>query len=285
MWQSNQSGTTRNIHTPKGIQFEGVRMVEPTAMLPKNFWYDGMFKVKAGKGYLDLKGGSRVVGPLSGPCSECDGTVVSIKMNTSSKGFETTSEKVCNKCGLVVPGAFQVLESKPDYKSKYYATHEEWMEDMKPSHKSNEDVAWDNELYEHKTGKRPNTSDDVGYGGAKFGDQFANINDDYPPRMRLAISRLAKTPASIKMDKQEWRKREYHTIADDYIHMLELNKLDAADVHWHIDNHGVTQLTRYGKANVDDLIYHLCILYGKVDKRKCVGYNKYLYDLLQDKYL
>lgn len=239
-------------------------------LLPKYFHYHGMNKIKAGKGYRD----GHPVGPLSGPCPECDGTIVSVKMNTSRKGFETTAEKVCNKCGLVIPGAFQVLEPKDDYTARPYDTHESWVAAMTPSPKSNEDVAWDAELYEHINGVRMNTKDNVGYGQH---DSVTYANENHRnPRLGLAINRLAATPASIKQPMQDWRIKQYHDQADDYINMLQLNKVVAADVHYYIDHNKMYM----GRYKADEIIYHLCLVYGHDHLLEENEYNGKLYDLL-----
>lgn len=238
--------------------------------LPPHFWYHGMNKIKAGKGYRD----GRPVGPLSGPCPECDGTIISVKMNTSAKGFETTNEKVCDKCGLVIPGAFQVLEPKNDnYKSKPFDTHEQWVKQMKPSDKSNDDVAWDAELYEHINGVRMNTSDDVGYGGPRL---EYNNRFDHNKRVAKAIWRLNKTPQSMKISSSDRNIHKYHELADDYIHMLQLNKVVAADIHWYIDHNKMYM----GRYKVEDIVYHLCLVYGHDYLLEHNEYNQNLYDLL-----
>jgi hypothetical protein len=255
--------------------------------LPKSFHYDGMHKIKAGKGYKHGK----PQGVKSGPCDECNGTIISIKMNTSSKGFETTSEKVCDTCGLVYQGAFNVIDKyHENYSSYEYNTHQEWMKANKPIDKSNEDVAWDNELFEHKTGQRPNTSDNVGYGGT-YEQQFNNINDSNW-RLNQANARLARTPQSMKISSNDRNTHEYHLIADDYIHELGLNKYDAMDVHYYIDHRDTLFKLDY---KADDIILCICLYvmgqrmdklsFGRLTKQiyKTDRRKKKIYSLVRDK--
>lgn len=243
------------------------RLQTNTCNLPLNYMYYGYDKIKAGKGY-NKDGTPR--GVLSGKCSECDGQVISIKMNTSSRGFETTSEKVCDKCGLTVPGSFQVLEAKEDYKSPYSATHEEWMQQNNLSNDM-DDTDMYLENYYHI------------FGGKGFGEQlelgFWNRYTKMPKRLEEAIKRLSNTPQSMKIPTSDRRKHQYHLIADDYIHMLELSKYDALDIHHYID----TNKMYMGRYKVDDIIYNLCLVIGKKDLRKYNNHNKNLYDLLREK--
>jgi hypothetical protein len=99
---------------------------EGSEYLPKNYWYPGMNKGKAGKGYRN----DIPLGILGGPCEgswinpKCTGTIISLKMNISSRGFETTSEKVCETCGALYPSPYQlgggVTPDKPPKRKKYH---------------------------------------------------------------------------------------------------------------------------------------------------------------------
>lgn len=212
--------------------------------LPPHFWYNGMHKVKAGKGYRD----GRPIGVIGGPCDDCGSDTISIKMNTSSKGFETTSERVCKECGLVHPTSFQVIEKRKEYKSKYYDTYDAWLEDMK-TEPSYDDTGYDSkhEYNMQLAGRRD---------GLIYAPGGYNVYGLSHKRLALAIRRLADTPASIKQPMKSWRQNQYHEIADDYIHELELNKLDAADVHYYIDNRDTLFKMDY---KVEDIILCICI--------------------------
>lgn len=241
-----------------------------SSYLPKHFWYDGMNKIKAGKGYRN----GIPLGVKSGPCKECDGEIIAIKICTSSKGFETTTEKVCNKCGLVYPTSFQIIDKiEEDYTTRPYQTHEDWLRNNKPT-----DIldGIDQTLeYECQVGgTRPSTDDDISFGPNKA--MFKNEND-YNPRLAKAIKRLSKTPQSKRQPMKEWRANEYHEIARDYIHAMQLNRGDSSDVHYFID-----KLNFYfGRYKADEIIYHLCLIVGKKDLRKYNGYNKNLIELIK----
>ena len=175
-------------------------------------------------------------------------------MCTSAKGFETTSEKVCDTCGLTFPGAFQVLEKKHNGGAYGY-----------------DDVDIYHENAKHLFGDT--------YDGFVF-EKYANKNTKMPKRLSDAMGRLKNVPQSKKMPMKVWRNKDYHEIANDYIHELELNKADAKDVHYYIDH----SKERKWPYKMEDIIYHLCIIVGKVDLRKCKGYNRNLYDLLMERY-
>jgi hypothetical protein len=66
-------------------------------LLPPSFWYDGMDKIKAGKGYR--KGVP--LGRIGPPCDECKTPIIHISICVSSRGSEFITEKVCPNCGLV----------------------------------------------------------------------------------------------------------------------------------------------------------------------------------------
>lgn len=234
--------------------------------------------IKAGKGY-DEHGHPR--GPIGGKCSECDGDIISIKMNTSRKGFETTSEKVCNRCGLVVPGAFQTLDHNPnDYRGKYYATHEEWIQNQCMEVLNDDDIAWQNESYVHATGHRLHTSDDVGYDAWRY-DKQKNDNHNNP-RIAKAIWRLNKTPESMKISSSDRNMHKHMLLIDDYAHEVELLPYQTIDVKW-IIKHDIHILKWPYK--IEDMIYNLCLVIGNKDLRKYRQYNERLYTLLKERYL
>lgn len=127
-------------------------------MLPKYFWYHGMNKIKAGKGYMDGK----PLGVIGDNCTECDGLIIKLQMNTSSKGFETTSESVCDKCGLVEGGPFMVMETRSDPKYPKLQRHHEVVEE--------EDLAlrkYTNDKGEELYKKRQMSIFDIGHGREK----------------------------------------------------------------------------------------------------------------------
>ena len=157
-------------------------------LLPKNFHYHGMNKIKAGKGYRD----GRPVGVISGPCPECNGQIISIKINTSRKGMECTSEKVCDTCGLIQPSAFAVIDKiEPEYHTRHYDTHEEWLEQSQAIGLTDE-IDINLEYTAQEMGHRPNTGE-IDY--PESNPIFQNINDRNP-RLEKAIQRLNKTNES-----------------------------------------------------------------------------------------
>jgi hypothetical protein len=238
--------------------------------LPIHFWYPGMNKIKAGKGYRD----GRPLGVLSGPCPECTGTIISIKINTSRKGMECTSEKVCDTCGLVQDGAV-IGKHEQQYHTPHFGSHEEWLERSQATGEL-DDCDNNLEYQAQQTGQRPNT-DDIDYPDEN--NIFTNINDRNP-RLEQAIKRLNKTNQSKKQPMQQWRIQQYHDTADDYINMLDINKYDALDIHYIIDHMGTLSKLPY---KIDEVIYHIALLIGHKDLRKYRDHNKKLYNLLTDR--
>ena len=233
-------------------------------LLPFNFWYYGMTKIKAGKGYRENGRGYGVIG---GPCKECEGTVISIKMNTSRKGMEVTSEKVCDTCGLVVPGAFQTLEPRPPYKGRYFNTHEDWLEHARGVEPDfhGADMWHENAIHL--------------FGGEYEPTPFSN-RYDHNPRLALAIKRLANTPASIKTPRHITRQRQYMLIVDDCAHALDLLPYQVVDVKYILEHD--TGLSKW-PYKMEDVIYELCLIVGNKDLRKYQSINRRLYDLLTDR--
>lgn len=285
---------------------------ELTSGLPKPYHYDGMSKAKAGKGYKDPKtGDERLMGVENGPCKEkdCDGTIISIQMNTSSYGFETCSEKVCNKCGMTYPGSFQVLEAKPPQgKSRHYETHEEWVKAMKPcpqrDFENHTDVAWGNEMYAHMTGKRPEgeESDEVApilREGVFIGGAKERIYDDEKLYKALGLEskrqygQHAENWGRSPEKRDLWRRQQHMDQVMINASWLGMTKGQVNEVKYIIDEHGVEAYG--GHHRYEDVILCLCVYVQSktvnnarmsVIKRQIPAWNKQykkLYSLIVQK--
>lgn len=222
-----------------------------SAYLPKAFHYYGMNKIKAGKGYRD----GVPLGRIGGPCDECGTPVISIQMNTSSKGMECTSEKVCPSCGLVHQGAFAVLQRyETKYTSKSYDTHEAWLIDAKKSETGNyEDIDANCEAWALYNGKREMTDDDVSYGGNRESDNKSFSNRATNKNYINAIRRLndnKEIPGNVM------REYEYVDIAKDYANELGMNKAQLDEVLGLLKIRKNIFNTRY---SMDLIILALCI--------------------------
>ena len=107
-----------------------------------------------------------------------------------------------------------------------------------------------------------NISDANSYGdGGISSIKTHNVNKEYEKRLRKAEERLSKTNASKNQPMQMWRISEYHKDADNYGALLGLPLYQMVDVHYFIDNNKMTM----GRYKVDDILYHLCLIYGNVD--------------------
>ncbi len=232
--------------------------------LPKNYHYYGMNKLKGGKGYRD----NHPIGVIGHQCpglpiydkkskktynEKCEGHIISIQMCTSSRGFTTTSEKVCDICGLIIPGSFQMLEKiEEHYTSKPCNTHDEWLQQNNPSY-DYDDIDAEHERTAIYNGHRENTSDAEGYGDEYT---FNYINKAYKARLDQAIGRLNNVSQSKHMPMKAWRQKEYNDIVDDYAHELEMLPYQVADVKWIIGHHPT--ILKIDKK-VDDIIECICL--------------------------
>ncbi len=205
--------------------------------LPKAFHYYGMNKGKLGKGYID----GIPYGRISGPCDECGTPIISIQMNTSAKGMECTSEKVCPACGLIHQGAFTVLDRyEVQYTSKSYDTHEAWLIDAKQSEKA---------LFD------PNTE-------CEILDEDSTNDMDYSDKTTKVITKKSKNRINWligRYDKQsttEYNKAQYSFIVDGYRNELGMSKVQSNKVKEILNTNDNLFKMPY---KIDDIIYALCI--------------------------
>ena len=218
--------------------------------LPKNYHYSSMYKIKAGKGY---RRDGHPVGVIGHQCPECEGHIISIQMCTSSRGFTTTSEKVCDTCGLIIPGSFQILEKIDEpYRGKYSKTHEEWIEQNTPD-LDYDDVDSQLEASANYNGHRENTDDAEGYG-----DEYVSnhVNKDYAKRIQDAMYRLAAVPQSMHISSSLRNKHKHMLLVDDYAHELEMLPYQVADVKWIINHYPSILKMPY---KIEKVLYNLCL--------------------------
>jgi hypothetical protein len=224
--------------------------------LKPEFHYYGMNKGKLGKGYRD----GVPLGRLGGKCDECDGTVIAIQMNTSRKGMECSSEKVCDTCGLVHQGAFTVLQRYfSDYSGKSYGTHDAWVEDMKKSEIGHfDDIDPTLEYWCNWNGKRPNNGDVVHYGDgdAKRPPKTHYVNKKYKQRLRDAEERLDKTNQSKNVPRDITRMNNYVRTLNDYSAEIGMMKHQREEAEYIVrNNNGLFNIP----YKVDDIIYAICL--------------------------
>lgn len=260
--------------------------------LPYNFHYYGMDKVKGGKGY---KKDGTPIGIIGSPCTECEGTIINVQMNTSSRGMETTCEKVCNTCGLVHDGPFLVLgKIEKEYHTKPYDTHEEWIEQMKKLEEMQgnpDDISLETEMFEHMTGHRPGDDTEIEIGPSGF-KEFGVTNPDEKLARQLGLK--TKNAANYgRPDKKEWRQKQYYDYIDICKSELHMNWGQSAEVRYLIDTYGLNYFHR--QESYEDIIYHICLVVmsdsipyqrmgGMLKKLQSTGrYNKTLYTVVAAK--
>lgn len=236
--------------------------------LPYNNHYYGMDKIKGGKGY---KKDGTPIGIIKGKCKECDGTVISVTMNTSSKGFETSNEKVCDTCGLVVAGPYQVLDIEEQiYHTKPTTSHEEWVEIAKMSEQRDfeyfTDVAWDTEIYEHINGTRMSGDTgmavDILHNGAS-----GEVCLDAPSRNQYKND-LARDLKLNNWKSEHWgrgteeRMKHKHMQQMDYLDicktMLGMHRGQVEEVKYILDTYGTKHFHR--QASYEDIILCICLV-------------------------
>lgn len=188
--------------------------------LPYNNHYYGMDKIKGGKGY---KKDGKPIGILGGKCPECKGNIIKLQMNTSRKGMECTSEKVCDTCGLIMDTAYIVLNKiEQEYHSLTFKTHEDWIEYAKEQEQKGqtgdilEGTCAATESFAHVTGERMNAAGDDGRNDG-IADHDSGI-----------------WGKGSSMETDAYRRNHYH---EDLARALKLNNWNAEN--WGRDSEGV----------------------------------------------
>lgn len=233
--------------------------------LPYNFHYYGMDKLKGGKGY---KKDGTPIGIIGGPCPECEGTIINLQINTSSRGMETTSEKVCDMCGLIIDGAFNIsrhkyepfeLREQPDYHTRPFDTHEDWLERMKEldSRQGNpEDIAVETEIYTHVTGHRPDDDTVIEGNGSGYKEHGIGNQDENLARALGLKTKNAANYGNKHKDVQEYRKKQYYDYIDICKSTLHMHRGQVAEARYIIDNEPSLMKLPYP---YEDIIYHMCL--------------------------
>lgn len=226
--------------------------------LPIEFHYYGMDKVKGGKGY---KKDGTPIGIIGGPCIECDGTVINVQMNTSSRGMETTAEKVCDTCGLVQNGPFMVLgKIEQDYHTKPYDTHEEWIEQMKllEERQGNpDDISLETEMFEHMTGHRPGDDTEIEIGGGFKDISYGNGEKNSKKLAQALKLNDWKSEHWGRDGSKDWKKQQQYNYLDICKTQLCMNSLQVMDVKYLIDKYGTQYFHR--RSPYEDIIMAMCI--------------------------
>lgn len=246
------------LHRP-ARQYSSIWSHNNPCYLPLYFHYYGMDKVKAGKGY---KKDGTPIGILGPKCPECDGTIISLQMNTSSRGMECTSEKVCDTCGLVQDGAFIVLgKQEAEYKTRPFDTHDEWirrMVELEERQGNPDDIAVECELFASWTGNRPGDDTEVSTGGTHGFYEAGIGNQDE----KLARSLGLKTKNAANYGNGSKEVMEYKLkLQMDYVDICKtqlcMNSLQVMDVKYLIKTYGTKHFHR--RASNEDIIMSLCI--------------------------
>ena len=218
--------------------------------LPKNYHYSSMWKIKAGKGY---RRDGHPVGVIGHQCPECTGHIISIQMCTSSRGFTTTSEKVCDTCGLIVPGSFQILEKIDEpYRGRHTETHEEWIQQNTPD-LNYDDVDAELEWSSSLNGYRPNTEDAKGY-GEKQTTHY--VNPKYAERIEKLEWKYKHTPMKT------WRELEYIGKINGIGEQIGISRYHIIILSEMVEKHGIKYFNR--RLSYEEIITQMC-LYFKGD--------------------
>lgn len=272
--------------------------------LPKNAHYYGMDKIKGGKGY---KKDGKPIGILGGKCPECEGTIIKLQMNTSRKGMECTSEKVCDTCGIVVDTAYIVLNKiEKEYHSLTFKTHEDWVEYAKEQDKKGqtgdilEGTCAATESFAHIFGRRMNDFEADGDSGSLGKGSTFHLkgnNDKYGEQKTLYKQLGMKTNLAEYWNRgSEDVLKHRHKQYEDYIgvckSILGMHNGQVEEVKYIIYNEpNILNISRY---SFEDIIFHICVyvkLLGMGRKgtrmmntiRLEEQYNSTLYKVIRDK--
>jgi len=253
--------------------------------LPKDFHYYGMNKIKGGKGYRE----GHPIGIIGGPCPECEGTVVNLQMNTSSRGMECTSEKVCDTCGLIIDGAFSIYRHRFEpfyirepkiYHTNPFDTHEEWLERMKELDEMQgkmDDVAVETELFQHWTGNRPGDDTEISTSGTQgffehgIGDSDETLARDLGLKTKNAVN--YNRPSKEVMEYKLKQQMDYVDICKTQLGMHNGQVMDIKEI---IIKHGTKEFHR--RASNEDIIMCMCIhrMSKDIDGRRLSNITRYM---------
>jgi hypothetical protein len=239
--------------------------------LSPNFQYYGFQKVKAGKGYKDGK----PYGVESGECQneDCEGTIITLKINSSSKGMETSTEKVCNCCGRVYGLGFHILTEKVEQSHIHeWHTHKDWKRSMQTTQckpqMENEGTALSTELYQHLTGHRPGFDTEINLSSTSFKSIDAKNRNNYQKqltkKLKLNYKNSVIWDTNTTTPHEEWIKKQYANQISCCESQLQVYKGRLDEVKEFVEKYGVTYYTSKGKATSENVImcYGL-ILMGK----------------------
>ncbi len=200
--------------------------------------------IKAGKGYRD----GIPYGVIGRDCDECRTPIVSIKMATSQKGMQCTSESVCPACGLIHQGPFAILDRyEDDYRTNEFESHDDWLAQMKkePCHLDS-DIDEGLEYGASFSGNREGSSTDHEYGGwvatnweektTNYSGANTNTNintggrSPSADRLLKAEGRLRNTPQSKRLTEREKRKIKYLIFLNELKQYLNESKVHVSDL-------------------------------------------------------
>ena len=264
--------------------------------LPKPYHYHGMSKIKAGKGYRH----GNPLGILGGPCKieDCTGTIISLKMNISARGFETTSEKVCDTCGTIYPSPYQlgikIVKDKPPKLHKHHIEKEE--EDLalrkyynskgeELYHKRNGPypdgppeikktkykIEYDYYYYNHDLWKGANSNEPT-HEPDSSSESFDDTNKPEPLKDMYywtqeqvqILGNTYRAKQAIYNNRSKKEVKEYETalrmrLAEAIASGMELNRLQVDQVKYIIDKYGIEYKYRRGTYPMEEVIECLCI--------------------------
>lgn len=242
--------------------------------------------------------------------TKCDGTIIAVKITTNNKGFDTTSEEVCNKCGHVIQTAMQVIGKKPHYyKTIKFTSHEDWLKRNYNKMEGNpEDICSDAETAVHVTGSRLNTIDNHFYGsaGEEEVDNVTFGNFSTAPDFEIYNKKIAKELGLKAYGRFRGKSQCWNRGTEERMHLKKKCQENYVDICK--TNFGLTTgqadevkyvLERYPSFlkmpyDYEDIIFHISmyIILNKMGKKGTalmntirLGklYNKQLYSIIKQK--
>ncbi|OEC87873.1 MULTISPECIES: hypothetical protein [Methanobacterium] len=274
-----------------------------------DFYQQNSTSIKAGKGYANSntkpyngKSGidlGKPIGHKKQPCpqKDCKGTIIAVMICTDVKGFETSTEQVCDTCGHVINTAMQVLGKKEKmYHTFPYSSHNDWIERNCKDLQSgiprtiNEAGAFSNGMkYLTNLLKNYNSSNQILESGIDykleydvhcygvrrndtrnehrdFGIKSTNVNSNYANLLKASKGRINNVNGSKRVPKDKQRLHEFYDFIDyNLTDLLEATKIQVADTKWIVRNYGLKYFyTGTKKATHEHVI--TCILWWRMLK-------------------
>lgn len=191
---------------------------------------------------------------------KCDGTIIAVKITVNNKGFSSTSEEVCNKCGKVNQTLFQVINIKQSkYNTSAFTSHDDWLNQMKEAQAQEHELPFENytvnEEYDNiDENTSGNTNQDVfptAYSSTKYKKELAKELGLHSWKSEFWNRSNEET--------MKWKMRQYYNYIECCKNDLELHQNHVKEVKYLLSLHGIDYYDKRGKVPYEEVIICMCI--------------------------